>query len=36
VSRSAVVAGDRRALEQWWDLLGIDNATWWKLGKKKN
>jgi hypothetical protein len=35
VSRAAVVAGDRRALEQWWDLLGIDNPGWWKLWKKR-
>ena len=35
VSRTAVVGGDRRGLEQWWDLLGIDNPGWWKLWKKK-
>jgi hypothetical protein len=35
VTRSAVLAGDRRALEQWWDRLGVDNPTWWKLWKKK-
>jgi hypothetical protein len=35
VTRSAVLSGDRRALEQWWDLLGVDNTTWWKLGKKR-
>jgi hypothetical protein len=35
VTRAAVLAGDRRALDQWWDSLGIDNATWWRLWKKK-
>ncbi len=33
VSREAVLAGDRAALDQWWDSLGLD-ATWWKLWKK--
>jgi hypothetical protein len=35
VTRAAVLAGDRRALDQWWDSLGIDNTTWWRLWKKK-
>jgi hypothetical protein len=35
VTRAAVLAGDRRALDQWWDSLGIDNTMWWKLWKKK-
>ena len=35
VTRGAVLAGDRRALDQWWDSLGIDSTTWWKLWKKK-
>jgi hypothetical protein len=34
-TRSAVLAGERRALNQWWDMLGIDNTAWWKLWKKK-
>jgi hypothetical protein len=34
VTRSAVLAGDRAALDQWWDSLGLENATWWKLWKK--
>jgi hypothetical protein len=34
VTREAVLAGDRRALDEWWDSLGLDNATWWKLWKK--
>ena len=35
VTREAVVAGDRRALDQWWDALGLETGTWWKLLKKK-
>ena len=35
VTRGAVLAGERRALDQWWDSLGIDSPTWWKLWKKK-
>jgi len=35
VTRAAVLAGNRRALDQWWDSLGIDNTTWWRLWKKK-
>ena len=34
VTRGAVLAGDRSALEQWWDSLGLEDATWWKLWKK--
>jgi len=34
VARGEVLAGDRRALDRWWDSLGID-GTWWKLWKKK-
>jgi len=33
VTREAVLNGDRRALDQWWDSLGFDD-TWWKLWKK--
>jgi hypothetical protein len=35
VTRAAVLAGNRRALDQWWDSLGIDDTTWWRLWKKK-
>jgi FecR protein len=34
VTRSAVLAGEKHALEQWWDALGLEDATWWKLWKK--
>jgi FecR protein len=33
VTRQAVLSGDRRALDEWWDSLGLD-TTWWKLWKK--
>ena len=26
---------DRAALDQWWDALGLDSATWWRLFQKK-
>jgi hypothetical protein len=35
VTREAVLAGERPALDQWWDSLGLDNASWWKLWKTK-
>ncbi len=35
VSRDAVLAGDRKAIDLWWDSLGLDSATWWRLWKKK-
>jgi len=35
ISRPDILHGDRRALNQWWDSLGIESSTWWKLWKKK-
>lgn len=35
VTRRLVLAGDRRALDQWWDALGVESSTWWRLWKKK-
>ena len=35
VTREAVLGGNRGALAQWWDALGIDNASWWRSLKKK-
>jgi hypothetical protein len=35
VTRAEILAGDRGALNQWWDALGIHNTAWWKLFKKK-
>jgi hypothetical protein len=33
VTRDAVVAGDRRALDACWNQLGLDSASWWRLWK---
>jgi hypothetical protein len=35
VTRAEVLRGDRGALNQWWDRLGVDVSTWWRLFKKK-
>jgi hypothetical protein len=35
VTREAVLRGERAALDRWWDALGVDTATWWRLWKKK-
>ncbi len=35
VTRAEILAGERGALNEWWDALGINNTAWWKLFKKK-
>jgi FecR-like protein len=35
VSRELVLARDRGALGMWWDSLGMDTGSWWRLMKKK-
>jgi hypothetical protein len=35
VTREAVLRGERAALHMWWDRLGIQGSTWWRLFKKK-
>ena len=35
VTRAQVLAGDRRALDQWWSALGMDDAAWSRAMKKK-
>jgi hypothetical protein len=35
VTRAAVLAGERYALNEWWNALGLNNTKWWKLWKKK-
>jgi len=35
VTREAVLKKDQPALDQWWDTLGLDSATWWRLWKRK-
>jgi FecR protein len=34
VTREAVLGGDRRAIARWWDALGLESTTWWRLWKK--
>ena len=34
VTRDAVISGDRRAIDAWWNSLGLDSTTWWRLWKK--
>ena len=34
VTRDAVLRLDRAALDQWWDTLGLDEATWWRKWKQ--
>jgi hypothetical protein len=33
--REAVLRGDRRALDAWWNALGLDSASWWRMWKRK-
>jgi hypothetical protein len=33
VTREAALRLDRAALDQWWDALGLDEATWWRKWK---
>jgi hypothetical protein len=35
VTRDLVLAGDRLALDRWWQALGLPAGTWWKFLKKK-
>jgi len=35
VRRDRAIAGDRRALDAWWDALGLDSASWWRIWKRK-
>jgi hypothetical protein len=36
VTRDAVLERNQAALDQWWDTLGLDSATWWRLWKTKS
>ena len=31
VTRDAVLRSDKRATDRWWNALGLDNASWWRL-----
>jgi hypothetical protein len=35
ISREAILRGERGELAYWWDTLGVDTGTWWRLLKKK-
>jgi hypothetical protein len=35
VTRDAVLRGDRSAIDAWWNSLGLDSTTWWRLWKKE-
>jgi hypothetical protein len=35
VTRDAVLRGEQRALDAWWDALGLDTAAWWRNWKQE-
>ena len=35
VTRELALQGDRMALSRWWDSLGIETGTWWRILKKQ-
>ena len=35
VTRDAVLQGDQRALDAWWNALGLDTAEWWRIWKQE-
>ena len=34
VTREAVLGGDRHAIDRWWNSLGLESTTWWRLWKR--
>jgi hypothetical protein len=34
-TRERVLAGDRQAIDAWWNALGLDSASWWRMWKRK-
>jgi hypothetical protein len=34
-TRENVARGDRKALDDWWNRLGLDSMSWWKIWKRK-
>jgi hypothetical protein len=34
VTREAILRGDRSAIDAWWNSLGLDSTTWWRMWKK--
>ena len=35
VTREGILHGDRRMLDAWWDSLGLDTATWWRIWRRR-
>ena len=34
VTRAGVLRGDRAMLDAWWDTLGLDSASWWRIWQR--
>jgi hypothetical protein len=34
-TREAILRGERPALDAWWNALGLDSASWWRIWKRK-
>jgi hypothetical protein len=34
VTREAVLSGNRGAIDSWWNTLGLESTTWWRIWKK--
>jgi hypothetical protein len=34
-TRENIARGDRHALDDWWNTLGLDSASWWRIWKRK-
>ena len=34
VTREAILRGDQSAIDAWWNSLGLDSTTWWRMWKK--
>ena len=34
-TREGILRGDRLALDAWWNSLGLDSASWWRMWKRK-
>jgi hypothetical protein len=35
ITRDAILRGERGELDFWWDSLGVETGSWWRLLKKK-
>ena len=36
VTREGVLNGDRRMLDEWWNALGLGDASWWRMWEQKS